>query len=192
MARVQAVLGETTQAASSLRQMKGNQGDPSDPGELAYLKGMTGDVAFAQHFVASAATSDTRNTVITGVYVPLVRALLALKSHKPEDAVRELEPARVYQLRDFTVPYLRAQAETEAGQLDGAAEDYQLILSNQGVDPIAPEYSLAHLGLARVLSRQQKNELALKEYQGFLDAWKGADANLPQLEQARREMAQLH
>ncbi|MGD0890680.1 MAG: tetratricopeptide repeat protein [Terracidiphilus sp.] len=192
MARVQAVLGETTQAAMSLRQMKGNQGDPSDPGELAYLKGMTGDLAYAQHFAASSAKSDSRNTVITAVYVPLVRALLALKNHKPEDAVRELEPARVYQLRDFNVPYLRAQAEAEAGQLDAAAEDYGLILSNQGVDAIAPEYSLAHLGLARVLVRQQKNEMARKEYHAFLDAWKAADADLPQPREAQREMAQLH
>ena len=192
VARVEAVLGKPALAAASLRQMKGNQGDPSDPGELAYLKGMTGDLAYAQHFVATASTGDNRNTVIAGVYVPLVRALLALKSHKPDEAVKELESARVYQLRDFTVPSLRAEAETEAGQLDAAAADYRLILDNRGVDPIAPEYSLAHLGLARVLAKQQKTEMARKEYRAFLDAWKEADAGLSPTHDAQREMAQLH
>jgi tetratricopeptide (TPR) repeat protein len=192
VARVEAVLGKSALAAASLRQIKGNQGDPSDPGELAYLKGMTGDLAYAQHFIATTATGDNRSTVITGVYVPLVRALLALKSHKPDEAVRELESARIYQLRDFTVPSLRAEAETEAGQLDAAVADYRLILDNRGVDPIAPEYSLAHLGLARVLAKQQKTEMARKEYRAFLDAWKGADANLPQTHDAQREMARLH
>jgi DNA-binding winged helix-turn-helix (wHTH) protein/tetratricopeptide (TPR) repeat protein len=192
MARVQALLGETTQAAESLRQMKGIQGDPSDPGELAFLKGMTGDLTYAQHFLTATAAGDGRNTVISGIYVPVVQALLAVKDHKPEDALRELEPARVYQLQDFTVPFLRAQAESDAGLLDAAAADCRLILDNQGVDPIAPEYSLAHLQLARVLARQQKNDIARKEYSAFLDAWKGADSNLPQLKEAQRELAQLH
>lgn len=190
-ARVQAVLGQSVLAAASLKLVKGNQGDPSDPGELAYLKAMTGDLAFAQHFVATADTGDKRSTVIVGIYVPLVRSMLALKAHKPEEAVRLLEPARVYQLRDFTVPYLRAQAESEAGSLEAAAADFQLILDNQGVDPIAPEHSLAHLGLARVLVRQQKTEMALKEYRAFFSAWKDGDADLPLLQEAKREFIGL-
>ena len=191
-ARVQVVLGQPVLAAESLKEVKGNQGDPSDPGELAYLKAMTGDLAFAQHFAATADASENRSTVVMGIYVPLVRALLALKAHKAEEAVRLLEPARVYQLRDFAVPYLRAQAETEAGSLDAAAADYRLILDNQGVDPIAPEYSLAHLGLARVLVRQQKIDLARNEYRAFFSAWKDADADLPPLQDAKQEFAGLH
>jgi tetratricopeptide (TPR) repeat protein len=192
VARVQVVLGKQALAGTALKQVKGNQGDPSDPGELAYLKVITGDLASAQHFVATADTGETPSTVIVGVYVPLVRALLALRAHKPEEALRLLEPARVYQLRDFTVPFLRAQAETEAGSLDAAAADYRLILDNQGVDPIAPEYSLAHLGLARLLVRQQKTEMARDEYRDFFRAWKDADADLPLLRDAKREFAELH
>jgi predicted negative regulator of RcsB-dependent stress response len=120
-----------------------------------------------------------------------VRALLALKAHKPADAVELLEPARPYQLRDFEVPYLRAQAETDAGMLDSAAADYRLILSNQGVDPIAPIHSLAHLRLARVLVLQKKTGEARQEYRAFFDAWKNADQGLALLVAARREAEQL-
>ena len=191
MARVQAVLGATSQAAESLKQMKGVQGDPSDPGELAYLKAMTGDIGYAERFLANEAGGAGHNTVITRVYAPLLRALLALKSHNPEEAIQDLEAARVYQMRDFTVPFLRAQAEADAGLLDAAAGDCRLILDNPGVDPIAPEYPLAHLGLARILAKQGKADEARKEYEAFLDAWKTSDTDLPQVHEAQRELAQL-
>lgn len=191
-ARVAMELEQPALAAESLKQMKAYQGDPSDPGELAYLKAMSGDIAFAQRFVANAGSNENHNTVIEGIYVPLVNALLALKNHKPEEAVRLLEPARVYQLRDYTVPSLRAEAETEAGMLDDAAADYRLILDNRGVDPISPLYSLAHLRLARVLVMQKKNDAARSEYRAFVDAWKDADQNIALPGDAKRELALLH
>jgi len=172
--------------------LKAYQGDPSDPGQLAYLKAMMGDVGFAERFVANSGSNESHNTVIESIYVPLVNALLALKNHKPEEALRLLEPTRVYQLRDFTVPSLRAQAETEAGKLEDAAADYRLILDNQGVDPISPLSSLAHLRLARVLVLERKIDAARTQYREFLSAWRDADQNIAQLGEARRELAQLH
>jgi predicted negative regulator of RcsB-dependent stress response len=118
-----------------------------------------------------------------------LRATLALIAHQPAEAVRLIEPARPYQLRNFDVPYLRARAETEAGMLDAAARDYRLILDNQGIDPIVPTYSLAHLRLARVLVLQKKPAQARDEYNALFAAWKNADADLPLLVQARREYA---
>jgi len=190
-ARVQAQLEQPTQAADSLRQLKAYQGDPGDPGELACLKATLGDTAFAQHFVDTADSGQNHNTVIVSIYVPLARALLALKNHKPEDALRMLEPARVYQLRDFTVPSVRAEAETAAGRLDDAVADYRLILDNQGVDPISPLYSIAHLRLARVLVAQKRTAEARTQYQAFFDAWKNADSDLAMLADAKREFARL-
>jgi predicted negative regulator of RcsB-dependent stress response len=86
---------------------------------------------------------------------------------------------------------LRARAETEAGLLDAAAQDYRLILGNQGVDPISPLYSLSHLRLARVLTLRKEFDLARAEYEAFFTAWKNADADLPLLIRARREFAAL-
>ena len=191
-ARIEAELEEPALAAASLKQIKATQGHPSDPGEVAYLHAAIGDAAFAQRFVAAADSPDNRNTVIVGVYVPLVRALLALRGNQPVEAVRLLEPARVYQLRDFSVPSLRAEAETKAGMLDAAEADYQLILENEGVDPISPLYPQAHLRLARVLVLDKKTDEARKQYQAFFLAWKNADADLKLLGDARRELAQLH
>jgi predicted negative regulator of RcsB-dependent stress response len=105
--------------------------------------------------------------------------------------VQLLEPARPYQLRDYSVPYWRAQAETEAGMLEPAAADYRLILDNPGVNSISPEYSLAHLNLARVLVLQNKVESARDEYKKFLDVWKYADQDTSLLQAAKQELNKL-
>ena len=177
---------QPAEAAATLKRMTGDSGEPD---AVALLRADTGDLGPAQRLAATANPVTEKDTVHIYCELPLVRALLALKAHRPAEAVQLLEPARPYQLRDFRVPNLRARAETEAGMLGAAAEDYRLILANQGVDPISPLYSLAHLRLARVLALQKKNDAARREYDAFFDAWKNADADLPLLKEARRESA---
>jgi tetratricopeptide (TPR) repeat protein len=167
--------------------------DVATQASTAFLKAEVGDLAPAQHFVATEGNAnDTRDTVLLYCELPLLRALLALKANKPAEAVQLLDPARPYQLRNFEVPNLRAQAEAEAGMLDAAAADYRLILDNQGVDPISPLYSLSHLRLARVLVLKKNTDEARKEYQSFFEAWKDADRDIKLLADAKREYAELH
>ncbi|MGC2161765.1 MAG: hypothetical protein WA634_07660, partial [Silvibacterium sp.] len=180
--------GETTQAAAALKQLHGDGGDPAD---LAFDEAETGKLGPARRLVATIDPRTEKNTLRVYIDLPLLRAELALKAHKPNEAVQLLDPAQPYQLRDFAIPYLRARAETDAGQFDLAAQDYRLILDNQGVDPLAPAYSLSHLGLARVLVKQKKIAPAYAEYRRFLDLWKNADQNLLILAQARNEYAKL-
>jgi DNA-binding winged helix-turn-helix (wHTH) protein/tetratricopeptide (TPR) repeat protein len=188
MARVMIEFGDPARAREALKPIKKNA---YDAGDLAFLQAATGDIASAQQFIAASSSLTEKNTFHIYCDLPLVRAQLALQAHKPADAVQLLEPARPFQLRDFSVPYLRAQAETEAGMLDAAAEDYRLILANQGVDPISPLYPLAHLRMARVLVLQKKTGEARQQFQAFFDAWKDADSNLPLLQTARSEFARL-
>jgi tetratricopeptide (TPR) repeat protein len=175
-------------AAACLKQMKGDGGDP---GTLDFFKAELGDPVPAQRLVARIDSSSTRNTLSLYFDRPMLRALLALKAHKPAEAVAEMEPARKYQMRDYGVPYQRARMEAEAGMLDQAAEDYRLILAHQGIDPIWTDYALSHLRLARVLARQKKVDEARREYRGLLDTWKDADSDLPLLRAAKSELARL-
>jgi predicted negative regulator of RcsB-dependent stress response len=188
LALFQLEFGDSAKAAATL---KIRTGDGGDPGALAVLQAAMGDLAPARRFAANEESKDLKNTEIQFVNLPLLRARLVLADHRPADAIQLLEPARPYQLRDFNVPDLRAQTETEAGRLDAAAEDNRLILANQGVDPISPLYSLAHLRLARVLVLQKKTDEARQQYRAFLDAWKNADSDLPLLRAARSEFAKL-
>ncbi len=180
-------LGEKARAAANLKELRPEMGDP---GDVAFLKASNGDATSAKQFLAAEEVKP-QDTISTFVNLPILRAVVALKDHQPEAAIQLLEPARPYQLRDYSVPYWRAQAETEAGMLDRAAGDYRLILDNPGVNPISPEYSLTHLNLARVLMLQNKFEPARREYQKFLKAWKDADQNQALLQTAKEEFDKL-
>jgi DNA-binding winged helix-turn-helix (wHTH) protein/tetratricopeptide (TPR) repeat protein len=179
---------ELGKAADALKLRKGDGGDP---GGMAVLQAAAGDLASARRFAADEDSKNEKSTEILYKDLPQLRALLALASHNPAEAIQLLEAARPYQMDSFDVPYLRARAETEAGMLDAAAADYRLILANQGVDPLSPLYPLAHLRLARVLALQKNSSASRVEYEKFFDAWKDADTDVPILKQARVENARL-
>ncbi len=191
-AQVETELEQPQKAAATLKEMKGDAGDPGNPGQIAVLKAVNGDLAGARQFLNSADAADNHRTVDHSIYVPLVRALLLLRAKRPAEAVQVMEAARPYQLADFEIPYYRAEAETEAWNLNAAESDYRLILANPGVNPISPLYTLAHLRLARVLVRQKKEAAARAEYQTFLDAWREGDKDLPLLAAARAEAQRLN
>jgi DNA-binding winged helix-turn-helix (wHTH) protein/tetratricopeptide (TPR) repeat protein len=180
--------GYPREAADSLNQMRS---DAIDPGTTAEFKAELGNLGPAQRQVAALSAGDPRNTLSRYFDLPMMRALLEIKEHKPAEAVKDIEPARKYQMRDYGVPYMRARAEADAGMLDKAAEDYRLILANPGLDPIWPGHSLAHFQLARVLARQNKLDQARAEYEAFLALWKDGDPQVPILIEARQEYAKL-
>ena len=181
-------LDQPRQAADVLKRVKADSGTPDGP---MLIRAQLGDFVEAQHYLATVHPELDSSTLRTYYDLPQLRATLAIQNHEPADAVRLLEPARPYQLCNFTVPYLRASAETAAGMLDAAVADYRLILNNQGVDPISPLYSLSHLRLARVLLQQKQIEPARAEYKVFFEAWKNADTDLALLVNAKQEYAKL-
>jgi len=196
LAGVEIDLEEPAEARATLDGLKGEGGSLNvgggTLGEMAFLRAELGDLEAAKHFADTVGDgSKATDTVLVCCRLPVLRALMALKGHRPAEAVDLLEPARPYQLRDFKVPYLRAEAETEAGSIAAAEADYRLILDNKGVDPIAPVYSLSHLRLARLLVLEKKTEAARREYQAFLNAWNDGDPELKILADARRELTDL-
>jgi len=180
--------GYPAEAAATLKKMRS---DAEDLGTTAYFKTELGDLAAGQKEIARITGSDTHSTLSLYFDLPELSAALALKMHRPTEAVQDIEPARKYQMRDIGVPYQRARAEAEAGMLDQAAQDYRLILANPGIDPIWPDYTLSHLQLARVLVRQNKPNEARMEYEAFFNAWKDGDPDVPVRVQAREEYSKL-
>jgi hypothetical protein len=94
-------------------------------------------------------------------------------------------------LIDFDAPYLLGSAYLANGDGAHAAAQFRRILDHQGVYPVDPLYVLARLGLARADRLAGSLSASRREYEAFLAAWKGADANLPILEAARAEYAKL-
>jgi len=69
--------------------------------------------------------------------------------------------------------------------------EFQKIVDHRGVSPLAPEYALAHLGLARAYALQRDAAKARAAYQDFFALWKDADTDIPVLKEAKAEYGKL-
>ena len=119
-------------------------------------------------------------------YGPEVRAILALRRGDPQAAVRATSAPDPFEWRTLEFPYVRAEALLAAGDSPAAAGEFRAILAHPGWSNW-PQYSLAHLGLARALRLHGDREAARREYDAFPTAWRLADPGLPQLDEARAE-----
>ena len=169
-----------------------NRVQPPDSGtpDYAQLRAELGDPSAAQAFLAEH-NGPSPDTLLTYVDLPRIRAVLALNHGKPLDAIAALELARPYEMRDYNILSLRAQAFSKAGQPGKAIDEYKKILANRGIDPTSVLYPLAHLGMARSYAALGDTSASRGQYEAFLGAWKNADRDLPVLKAANTEFAKL-
>jgi tetratricopeptide (TPR) repeat protein len=186
-ARTELELGYPAAARATLSRVGNWQ--TNDPAQ-AELHAQSGDASFAEAYLAAHAAASP-DTLMNYVFLPLVRATLALKHGNPGEAIEDLEPARPYEMRDYTVPWLRGNAYMKLAQPAMAAFEFKKIVDNPGIDPICATVTLGHLGLARAYAMEGKEPEARKEYETLFALWKDADPNLPVLKQARTEYARL-
>jgi len=71
------------------------------------------------------------------------------------------------------------------------ATEFQKFIDHRGLVLNFQWGALAGLGLARAYALQGDTVRARVAYQGFLTLWKDADADIPILQQAKAEFAQL-
>jgi non-specific serine/threonine protein kinase len=85
-----------------------------------------------------------------------------------------------------------ARVAIARGDLDDAINGYRRLLrytpESKWVAPLEPLYVLE---IARLLEKKGDRKASLTEYQRFLEFWKNADADLPQLAEAKRAVARL-
>ncbi|MGD0912413.1 MAG: winged helix-turn-helix domain-containing protein [Terracidiphilus sp.] len=162
-----------------------------DSPDLAIIEARLGDLTAANKFIAAHGPDTHPGTLMANVDLPRVRARLALARGNALDAIAALEPTVPFEMFSYTVPSERAEAWMAANRPDMAVSEYRKILTNQGIDGLSPLYSLAHLGMARAWSRQNKIAESRTEYEHFFAAWKDADADLPMLKLAHAEYAKL-
>lgn len=174
-------------AKSTLHRIENQNPDVPD---LAVLYAELGDASAAQRYVATY-SNRTDDTQMMYLYLPRVRAALAMSQGKPLAAVAALEAGRPYELADLAILTQRAAAYLEAGKGEAAAKEYQTILAHPGLDPGVYLYSMAHLGLAKSLALSGYADASKAEYKTFLTIWKSADYDLPVLKEAKVELARL-
>jgi tetratricopeptide (TPR) repeat protein len=76
-----------------------------------------------------------------------------------------------------------ANAYIELGRFDEAIAEYQRILK------LNSNYPLVHYHLAQSFDRKGMRDQARTEYEAFLQVWKDADADIPEVISARKALS---
>jgi eukaryotic-like serine/threonine-protein kinase len=125
------------------------------------------------------------------VFIPMIKALVALQHGNYSQAMDLLDTAAVYARAIDGLHYVRGITFLRAGKANEALQEFQKTLDLQGFFGPDIIVSLAHLGMAQAYALQKDDAHARIAYQDFLAIWKDADPDLPLLKQARAEYAKV-
>ena len=195
------------QAANGLKLYPASQGVEV---EAALAFAMSGDAVRAESLVQDLNKRFPVDTQMQSLWLPAIKAQLALNRKSPTDALNDLQAASSIELGQITFlanlsclypTYIRGEAYLAAGQGTQAAAEFQKILDHSGIVWNCWTGALAHLGVARANALQSRNSQgadadaararALAAYKDFLTLWKDADPDIPILKQAKAEYAKL-
>ena len=167
---------------------------------------LAGEVARAETLAADLNRRFPSDTQIQSLWLPTVRAQVALDRKNPAAALNELKnPSAIeygewYQSCVDSV-YVRGQAYLAAGQGKSAADEFQKLIDRNGLVTNCWTGALAPLGVARGNALQAKTSQgadadaarvrALAAYKDFLSRWKDADPDIPILKEAKAEYRKL-
>jgi DNA-binding winged helix-turn-helix (wHTH) protein/tetratricopeptide (TPR) repeat protein len=158
-----------------------------------------GDVPEAAKLADQLGAEHSGSTLIQNYWLPSIRAEIARQSGDWAHAIESLRVAMKYELADTFFPagsviypaYGRGMAYLRARQATGAMAEFQKILLHRGMVGNSPLGSLARLGVARAYALAGDRAGARKEYSDLLAIWKGADAGLLVLTEAKAEFTAL-
>jgi DNA-binding winged helix-turn-helix (wHTH) protein/tetratricopeptide (TPR) repeat protein len=168
----------------------------------AVAAGLAGDSRQAEALAGKLESEFPEDSSIRFSYLPVIRAILALKRNDANGALNALEPATPYELGaprgavtcffGSLYPILfRGEAYLAAHRGPEAAHEFQKLIDHRSVMTGDPVSSLAGYGLARSYALSGDTKNARKQYEDFLALWKDADPDLPLLHQARAELTRL-
>ncbi len=150
-----------------------------------------GDRSQAQALADDLTQRFPTDTLVNSVSLPTIRAAIEIRRGNPTKAIELLRAAAPYERAYLGTIYLRGEAYLRAEAGMEAAAEFQKILDLKGVWPNAPVHALARLGLARAYALAGDTAGARRAYQDFLALWKDADPDIPILQEAKAEYAQL-
>jgi hypothetical protein len=172
---------------------------------------MGGDAARANALVEELNRQFPADTQMQSLWLPAIRAQMALERKNPGAAIDELRaalPAIEYGQIAFASnmsclyhTYIRGQAYLAAGQETAAAAEFQKILDHSGIVWNCWTGAVAHLGIARANALEAHRlqgadadiarRRSLAAYKDFLTLWKDAEPEVPLFQEAKAEYAKL-
>jgi eukaryotic-like serine/threonine-protein kinase len=185
-------------------------GSPGTVAEAALALGIARDTRRAESLAQDLNQRFPLDTQMQSLWLPAIRAQLALDRENPAEAIHDLQVALsiefgliqfVNNVSCLYPAYIRGEAYLAARQGIAAAAEFQKILDHSGIVWNCWTGALAHLGVARANVLQAKTSQgadadaarvrALAAYKDFLTLWKDADPDIPVLKQAKAEYAKL-
>jgi serine/threonine protein kinase/Flp pilus assembly protein TadD len=165
--------------------------------DAALALALCGETGPALQEMERLATGAPTNTVVNDVYLPEVKAAIALAQHHPEQVSGLLSSANSY-TQVSKAPHLLGRASLEMSQWPQSVADLQPAIRYRGLalqeGPVgtaqAPDFTLCLLGTARAQAHFDK-VAAMRSYQQLLEIWKNADADFTPAQEAKRKMAAL-
>ena len=149
-----------------------------------------GHVVDATRLVDGMIRERPRDTVVNGLWVPVIRAATALQQGDAQRAADGLRSAVKYEAAgEFWPQYLRARALLRLQRLPEATTELRKILDHREQDPISPLYPLATFELARAAALRGDVAHSQQLYREFLATWKDADRDLSPLAEALRAVS---
>jgi len=150
----EALVGETAaaqrQASEALSRASGIDAETL----AAFALASTGEITRAQALAADLARRRPVDTLLNSVYLPTLRAVLAIRRGDAPRALDLLQSARPFEtgfraLVPMYPAFVRGEAYLRAGQGGKAAQEFQHVLDHRGLVGNCPVGALARLGLAR-------------------------------------------
>jgi eukaryotic-like serine/threonine-protein kinase len=210
-AQREAAFGNATEArqaaAEALTLAPASQGAES---EAALAFAMAGDTTRAESMAQDLGKRFPLDTQMQSLWLPAIRAQLALDKQNPARALNVLHVAFPIELGQIPFVlnisclypvHVGGEAYLAAGQGSAAAAEFQKTLDHSGIVWNCWTGALAHLGVARANALESRTSQgadadaarvrALAAYKDFLALWKDADPDVPILKEAKAEYAKL-
>jgi eukaryotic-like serine/threonine-protein kinase len=178
--------------------------------EAALAFAMAGDTARAESLAQDLGKRFPLGTQMQSLWLPPVKALLALDRKEPASALNALQAPSPIELGNIPFAmnlsclyptYVRGAAYLAAGQGSAAAAEFQKILDHNGIVWNCWTGAMARLGVARAHALRSRTlqgseagvarARAVAAYQDFFTLWKDADRNIPILNEAKAEYGKL-
>jgi serine/threonine protein kinase/tetratricopeptide (TPR) repeat protein len=185
-------LGQFTQASTLAQSALKIERNRNVLTRTALAFALAGDAAKAQPLIEELEEKHPKDTMVSQVWLPEIKAAIQLSRNNAQSALELLETSRKYEpAAAFSPQTLRSLVYLKLGQGTQAAAEARRILDHRGQGPLSTLWPLAHLTLARASAMQGDTAQARKSYQDFVTLWKDADPDLPVLIEAKREFEKL-
>ena len=159
--------------------------------------GMAGDLSQAEELSRDLQFRFPEDTVVNRFYLPVLRAVIAMKNRAPQTAIDLLQvalPGEMALVGDWSAilgnvhsAYVRGEAFLSAGHASEALSEFQKLLDHPRLRINDPLGSLAQLQIGRAYALTGDRIKTRSAYEAFFSRWASADPDVPILISAKAE-----